>query len=86
MDFESRLQRAIQRGQKTKATAAEERLQAEMTDEECKSLHSRCRVDLSEHIERCLKQVADHFPAFDYEWAAGAGGADRTDGGTRVPR
>lgn len=67
MDFESRLQNAIQRGQKSKASAEHQRQLAEMTEEECKSLHSRCRLELSEHIERCLKQVADHFPAFDYQ-------------------
>jgi len=67
MDFEARLHKAIQRGQQTKASADHERQRAEMTDEECKSLHSRCRLQLSEHIEHCLKQVADHFPAFDYD-------------------
>jgi hypothetical protein len=66
MDFESRLQKAIERGHQAKASAEHERQQAEMTEEECKSLHSRCRLQLSEHIEQCLKQVADHFPAFDF--------------------
>lgn len=67
MDFDGRLQRAIQRGQQSKASAAEQRKSAEMTEEECKSLHSRCRLQLSEHIEQCLKRVADAFPGFDYE-------------------
>src|SRR5688572_26431212 len=66
MDFESRLQKAIERGHQAKASAEHERQRAEMTEEECKSLHSRCRLQLSEHIEHCLKQVADHFPAFDF--------------------
>lgn len=40
---------------------------------------------------RILPSVASNgistgIAAFDYEWAAGAGGAGRTDGGTRVPR
>ncbi len=67
MNFESRLQRAIERGQKVKASADAARERAEMTEEEYKSLHSRCRLQLSEHIEACLKQVSEHFPAFDYE-------------------
>ncbi len=67
MDFEGRLQRAIQRGQQSKSTAAEERRSAQMSEEECKSLHSKCRLQLSEHIEQCLKQVADAFPGFHYE-------------------
>lgn len=66
MEFEGRLQRAIQRGQQSKASAAEQRQVAEMSEEECKSLHSRCRLQLSEHIEQCLKQVAEAFPAFDF--------------------
>lgn len=67
MDFEGRLQRAIQRGQQSKASADQQRQQAAMSEEECKSLHSRCRLDLSEHVEHCLKRVADAFPGFDYQ-------------------
>jgi hypothetical protein len=66
MDFDARLQRAIQRGQQSKASAEQQRLRAELSEEECKSLHSRSRLELSEHIERCLKRVADAFPGFDY--------------------
>ena len=66
MDFDGRLQRAIQRGQQSKETAVEQRIQAEMTEEECKSLHSRFRLELSEHVEQCLKRIADAFPGFDY--------------------
>jgi hypothetical protein len=66
MDFDVRLQRAIQRGQQSKATAVERRVREEMSEEECKSLHSRFRLELSEHVEQCLKRVADAFPGFDY--------------------
>lgn len=67
MDFDGRLQKAIQRGQQSKASATQQKLQAAMTEEECKSLHSRCRLELSEHIEHCLKRVADAFPGFDFQ-------------------
>lgn len=74
MDFEGRLQRAIQRGQQSKASAAEQRQRAEMTEDECKSLHSRCRLELSEHIEQCLKKVAHAFPGFDFSSIVSADG------------
>ena len=92
MDFEARLERAIQRGQKSKATADQERQSAEMSDEEFRSLHSRCRLALSEHIEHCLKQVADHFPAFDFQtivsvdgWGAKVNREDLASAGTGKP-
>jgi hypothetical protein len=66
MDFEGRLQRAIQRGQQSKATAVEQRLRAELSEDEAKSLHSRYRLELSEHIEQCLRRVSDAFPGFDF--------------------
>lgn len=66
MDFQDRLERAIKRGNRT----AEARVQAEvrktMSAEEQKTLHSRTRLDLSEHIESCLKMLTDRFPGFEY--------------------
>ena len=91
MDFEDRLQRAIQRGQQSKSSSERQRQQAEMTDEECKSLHSRWRLELSEHIERCLQRVADAFPAFDFQTVVSTEGwgakisRDDIDGGAGRP-
>jgi hypothetical protein len=91
MDFEDRLQRAIQRGQQSKSTSERQRQQAEMTDEECKSLHARLRLELSEHIEQCLKRVADAFPAFDFQTVVSGDGwgakitRDDIDGGAGRP-
>ena len=67
MDFDKRLERAITRGQQTREEQG--RLQAEraMTEEELRTLHSRYRLDLSEHIESCLKKLADHFLGFRFE-------------------
>ncbi len=74
MDFDGRLQKAIQRGQQSKASATQQRLQAVLSEEECKSLHSRCRLELAEHIEQCLRRVADAFPGFDFQAVMSADG------------
>jgi hypothetical protein len=74
MDFESRLERAIQRGQLHRD--AQGRLQAEkaMSEDELKRLHTKCRLDLSEHIEQCLHKLVDHFPGFRYQTIVGEEG------------
>ncbi|MGW8257190.1 MAG: hypothetical protein ACWGMZ_06880 [Thermoguttaceae bacterium] len=67
MDFQQRLQKAIQRGQKANAEhALEERDRAE-SEKELQSLHTQYRLELSERIERCLTQVADQYPGFQME-------------------
>lgn len=88
MEFEERLQRAIQRGkQRQQATAAEARARA-LTEEELKSLHSQYRLQLSDHIEQCLKRMTQHFPGFQVEimygdrgWGAAASRDDLQIGG-----
>ncbi len=66
MDFENRLQRAIDRGQKTKQSNQQSQAERVATEEELKVLHSAARLELSEHIEECLKKLVDHFPGFEY--------------------
>ncbi|HZZ28662.1 MAG TPA: hypothetical protein VFE46_11725 [Pirellulales bacterium] len=67
MDFDERLQRAIQRGNQ----AAQQRRGAEaaqaLSEEQCKRLHSQYRLQLSEHVEMCLRRLPQHFPGFKYE-------------------
>ena len=66
MDFEERLQKAVRRGQRrSEAAAAEARLKA-MSDEELKRLHTQYRLQLSEHIESCVKRLPNHFPGFNF--------------------
>lgn len=82
MDFRERLQRATVRGQQ--ARDAEDRAQAAkaMSEEECRRLHSNYRMELNDHIESCLKQLAENFPGFRYESVVterGWGGAVRRD-------
>lgn len=45
-----------------------------MTEEELKSLHSQYRLQLSEHIEQCMKQLVNHFPGFKLETIYGERG------------
>lgn len=67
MDFNKRLEKAIDRGRQTRAAKGEKQAQEAMSAEDLKNLHSKCRLDLSEHIEDCLKKLADHFPGFRYQ-------------------
>ena len=81
MDFEQRLQKAIDRGQKTKETARQSQEARAATEEELRNLHSTARFDLTEHIEVCLRRLADHFPGFEYETLI-----DETGWGSRIRR
>ncbi len=74
MDFEHRLQKAIERGHKRKQAELHEARRREMTEQEIKSLHTQYRLLLSEHIENCIKKLANHFPGFQYETLYGERG------------
>lgn len=67
MEFEQRLERAIQRGKNRSDTKEREKRAAAMDAEELKRLHSEYRLTLSDHIEQCVKKLANHFPGFRYE-------------------
>ncbi len=66
MEFQERLEKAIERGERTGEAKAAAREQQAMSEEDFKRLHSQFRLPLSEHIEKCLKQLPDHFPGFQY--------------------
>ena len=70
MDFNDRLERAIGRGQKSKQSMQQSKAAKVATEEELKVLHSGARLELSEHIEECLKKLVDYFPGFEYEMIA----------------
>ena len=74
MDFNQRLERAIERGQRTRSAEDRERAERAMTEDEYKNLHSKARLELSEHIEACLRKLADFFPGFDFESLVGPDG------------
>jgi hypothetical protein len=66
-DFEKRLAKAIERGHR----AGDERAQAEaakaLSEKELRGLHTQYRLELSDHIERCLRRLPSHFPGFQFE-------------------
>jgi hypothetical protein len=74
MNFDQRLERAIERGQRQRDADSKERALRAMTEEECKNVHSRARLELSEHVEGCLRKLADYFPGFEYETLMSADG------------
>ena len=82
MDFRERLQRATQRGSQARDAKARDEAAKALSEEECRRLHSDYRLKLTDHIETCLKQLAENFPGFHYEAVMserGWGGAIRRD-------
>ncbi len=81
MDFRSRLQKAAERGQRTRGEKLRQEQAKALSEEEWKRLHSNHRLALTEHIEVCLKQLADNIPGFRFETIV-----DETGWGTAVSR
>jgi hypothetical protein len=67
MDFQERLEKAIERGKRTGKLRARAEAELAMTEKELQRLHSQSRIVLSEHVEKCLLQLADRFPGFRFE-------------------
>ena len=67
MNFEERLQKAIDRGTDRRDQQADQAKFAELSEDELKRLHSGHRLELSEHIEQCTTQVVNHCPGFQSE-------------------
>lgn len=38
-----------------------------LSEEECRRMHTSLRLELNEHIEACLRQLADNFPGFQLQ-------------------
>lgn len=67
MDFEQRLQRAIERGKERKEQRGREEAAREMSEDELRQLHNTARLELSDKLEGGLRQLAEHFPGFRYQ-------------------
>ena len=67
MNFEDRLRKALERGGKARDARGKAEIERELSQEELRTLHSRYRLELSDHIEHCLKKLADHVPGFKYQ-------------------
>jgi hypothetical protein len=74
MDFEQRLERAIERGRTSKEERGREAARRQLTEEELRHLHSSARLELAEHIDVCLRAVGDRFPGFQFSTIAGEDG------------
>ncbi|HUT11458.1 MAG TPA: hypothetical protein VMY42_13235 [Thermoguttaceae bacterium] len=74
MDFQKRLEKAIERGQRLGGARAQAEAKKAVTEKEFARLHSLYRLELSEYIEGCLRQLADHFPGFRFETVVGEAG------------
>ncbi|HUY35348.1 MAG TPA: hypothetical protein VMV69_21565 [Pirellulales bacterium] len=74
MDFDERLEKAIERGQRMGDAQAKAAQRDAVSEEECKRIHSQYRLALSEHIESGLRRLPDHFPGFRYEAVVGERG------------
>ncbi len=91
MSFRERLQRATERGKQARAAQLNEAAAKALSEEECRRRHSQYRLELTEHIEKCLGEMADNFPGFRMEtvvdesgWGAAVSRDDfRMEGGKR---
>ncbi len=64
MDFRQRLQKASERGQRQRDAKLREAAAQALSEEECRRLHSQYRLPLCDHIEKCLREMANNFPGF----------------------
>lgn len=74
MEFQDRLQKAVRRGQQRSERRDREAAEKALNEEELKGLHTQYRLDLSEHIEKCVRQLPNHFPGFKLETIFGESG------------
>ena len=82
MDFQQRLEKAVQRGQKRSQAKSEAARAKALSADELKRMHNDYRLELSEHIERCVGAMPNQFPGFEVETLygdAGWGAAARRD-------
>lgn len=74
MDFDQRLQKAINRGLRRGVDEAQAEVARGLSEEEYRNLHSRYRLQMSEHIESCVRRLLHHFPGFEFETIYGERG------------
>jgi len=67
MSFDDQLRQAIERGKERGLAKAGEAQARAMTEEECKRLHGKLRLSMSDQIEACLKRLPNFFPGFQTE-------------------
>ncbi len=91
-DFDKRLEKAIERGQRTSDARARADAERALNEQELRRLHTQYRLELSEHIERAFRRLTNHLLGFRFEtvasergWGAAVSRDDVgiTDRGTR---
>ena len=70
-DFQERLKKAAERGHRSRLEKQQAEVAKALTAEELRSLHTKYRLEISEHIEQCLHDLADQFPGFRTETLMG---------------
>ena len=81
MSFKERLQRAAERGKQIREAQLNEAAAKALSEEECRRRHSQYRLALNDHIEKCLRELADNCPGFRFETIV-----DETGWGAAVSR
>lgn len=69
-DFEKRLEKAIERGHRTSDARARADAERALNEQELRRLHTQYRLELSEHIEQCLRRLTQHLLGFRFETVA----------------
>ena len=62
MDFEKKIEKAIERGQQRNDRLKDAERQKLLSAEELRNRHNKFRLDLSDYIEVNLNKLATHFP------------------------
>ncbi|MFK7778469.1 MAG: hypothetical protein QM501_10230 [Gimesia sp.] len=81
MDFEKRLKHAINKGRAAKDEEIKQDVGRKMSEEEFRNLHLKYRLELTDHIDGCLKKLTDHFPGFQFKTLM-----EETGWGSRITR
>jgi hypothetical protein len=67
MNFRERLQKASERGRQDREARMDAAAAQALSEEDCRRLHSKYRLSLTEHVERRLHELADNFPGFRFQ-------------------
>lgn len=74
MDFEKRLNQAIQRGLQASNAEGQARVEQALGVEDLRRMHSEFRLELSEHIDECFRQLARMLRGFESRQVMGDDG------------
>ena len=67
MDFNERLQKALHRGKSRNEAKQRQAAAKALSEEELRRMHSKIRLELSDHIEDCVQRVPNLLPGFQCE-------------------